>query len=192
MKKTLFALACTYGILAGTVHGQKVPHNYSLFSDKRSKSVDDIVTVLVLEDAQARNRAMTDNQKDSKIGMQSSAGSGAADFVPGFGVSNESSVDFRGIGRNDRSGTLKAKVTARVIRVLDNGSLVIQGQKAVEINKEKEVLQVSGIIRPEDILGDNTVYSFNIAEAHIAYVGNGVMSSTANPGFLTRFFNWLF
>jgi flagellar L-ring protein precursor FlgH len=192
MLKHLMVWFGAAGILAGAVCAQKVPHNYSLFSDKRSKGVDDIVTVLVMESAQARNRAMTDNEKSSRIGMQSSAGTGAADFVPGFGVSNESSVDFRGIGRNDRSGTLKAKVTARVIRVLDNGNLVVQGQKEVEMNKEKEILQVSGIIRPEDIMGDNTVYSFNIAEAHIAYVGNGVMSSSANPGFLTRFFNWLF
>jgi flagellar L-ring protein precursor FlgH len=54
------------------------------------------------------------------------------------------------------------------------------------------MIHVSGIIRPEDISVDNTVLSYSIADANITYTGEGVNQDAQKPGFLTRFFTWLF
>ena len=76
--------------------------------------------------------------------------------------------------------------------VYDNGNLLIEGNKEVEVNNEKEILRVSGIVRPEDISSDNTVLSEKIADARIQYTGTGDNHNAARPGWLARFFNWVF
>jgi flagellar L-ring protein precursor FlgH len=111
--------------------------------------------------------------------------------VPGVGFGMNNGSDYDGRGKTSRSGAVKAKVTARIISVYDNGNLLIEGHKEVAINKETEIIKVSGIIRPEDILFDNTIYSFNIADAKITYSGKGDSHHAHRPGIFARFFAWI-
>jgi len=166
--------------------------NYSLFTDKRGRKAGDIITVLVVESAKASNdtRTATGSKNDIDIGQKSS--NGILKWVPGFGLSAGTDVQFDGKGATARNGDLKATVTARILQVLDNGNLLVEGSKLVTINNEEEILEVSGQIRADDINPDNTVYSFKLADAVIRYSGNGVNSSAQEPGVLTRFLNWLF
>ncbi|MFW6255147.1 MAG: flagellar basal body L-ring protein FlgH, partial [Chitinivibrionales bacterium] len=89
-------------------------------------------------------------------------------------------------------GNLAARVSARVTQVLDNGNLMIEGSKVVEINNEKEIIKVSGVVRPEDIGSNNIVYSYNVADAQINYSGKGTVHEGSRPGLLSRFLNWIF
>lgn len=166
--------------------------NYSLFTDKRGRKSGDIITVLVMETAKASNdtRTATDSKTSLEVGSQK--GTGLLKWIPGFGVNAGTDVGFDGKGATARNGALKATVTARIIQVLENGNLAIEGSKLVTINNEEEILEVSGMIRADDINPDNTVYSFKLADAVIRYTGNGVNSSAQEPGIFTRFFNWLF
>jgi len=166
--------------------------NYSLFTDKRGRKSGDIITVLVMEAAKASNdtRTATDSKNDVEIGKGSSGG--LLKWIPGFGLNAGTDVQFDGKGTTARNGALKATVTARILQVLDNGNLMLEGSKLVTINNEEEILEVSGMVRADDINPDNTVYSFKLADAVIRYSGNGVNSSAQEPGVLTRFLNWLF
>ena len=65
--------------------------------------------------------------------------------------------------------------------MLPNDLLVIQGQREVMVNYEKQIMRLSGIVRAEDITSTNTIPSSKIAEARIAYVGDGVMDSAQSP-----------
>jgi flagellar L-ring protein precursor FlgH len=76
--------------------------------------------------------------------------------------------------------------------VLDNGNLVIDGSKVVEINEEKEIIKISGIVRPQDIESNNIIYSYNVANAQITYSGKGAASTGQRPGLLARILNWIF
>jgi flagellar L-ring protein FlgH len=166
---------------------------YSLYGDKKAMKIDDVITVVIIEDAQADNKTLTDTKSGADAGLTTGAsGSGLMKFLPQWSFSGKNSSNFRGQGQTSRSGQLKAKVTARIVEVQDNGNLLIQGSKLVEINDEKETIHVSGIIRPEDILADNTIFSFSIADAKITYTGDGSINSTQNPGIFSRFFTWLF
>jgi flagellar L-ring protein precursor FlgH len=60
------------------------------------------------------------------------------------------------------------------------------------VNGEEQRITLSGIVRPPDILADNSVYSYNIAEAHIAFEGNGIVTSAQGPGWITKLLHWLF
>jgi len=166
---------------------------FSLYGDKKAKRIDDIITVLIIENASASNKTRTGTGSSSDVGFNTgSSGGGLMSYLPTWGFSGKNEANFKGQGETSRTGELKAKVTARVIEVQDNGNLLINGSKLVEINNEKEMIHVSGIIRPEDISVDNTVLSYSIADANITYTGEGVNQDAQKPGFLTRFFTWLF
>jgi len=171
---------------------QAAETNFSLYSDRRGKTVGDVITVLIAEDAKASNESGTSTQKENGVSASAEKGTGLLDFIPSFGMGGATSANFKGQGNTKREGTLKAKVTARIIEVLDNGNLMIKGSKIVEVNSEKEVIEVSGIIRQEDVGRDNTVSSFNIADAKITYAGNGQVYTGQRPGPIARFFNWIF
>jgi len=83
-------------------------------------------------------------------------------------------------------------MTAKVVEVLPNGNLVIEGRQTIVINGEEQVIVVSGIVRPQDIEPDNTVLSTYIADATIVYNGTGPIGDAQEPGLLTRLLNWLF
>jgi flagellar L-ring protein precursor FlgH len=76
-----------------------------------------------------------------------------------------------------------------VVQRLDNGNLVVRGEKWITINQGREFVRVSGIIRPIDIDPDNSIPSSRVANARIAYSGKGAVADSAAPGLLARFFN---
>jgi len=180
-------------ILAAVMSGMADTRSFSLYGDKKAKKIDDVITVLVSEDAQALNKTKTGTSNTTDVGLQTGASAtGLMRFLPNWSFSGKNNVDFRGNGETSRQGQLTAKVTARVVEVHDNGNLLIQGSKMVEINNEKETIHVSGIIRPEDIGADNTIFSYDIADAKITYTGDGTTNEAQKPGVFTRFFTWLF
>jgi flagellar L-ring protein precursor FlgH len=180
-KRVLAAVA----VAAVTVNAAQVQN---LFSDHRAMRVDDILTIIIVESAKAGSESKTNTSKDTEVGL--SAGSSKLVAPMQFAAGNSAKYD--GKGATSRSGSLSATVTARVIKVLDGGNLVIEGSKTVEINQEKEIIKISGVVRPQDIQKNNIVYSTSIADAEITYTGNGAVNTAARPGFFTRFVNWLF
>jgi flagellar L-ring protein FlgH len=169
------------------------PRHFSLYGDKKAKRIDDVITVIIIEEAQAMNKNNTNSNEQSDVGFETSNnGNGIMRFLPSWGFGGKNNTDYSGKGETTKKGQLTAKVTARIVEVQDNGNLLIQGSKMVEINNEREVIHVAGVIRPEDILADNTVFSSSIADAKITYTGDGSLSDASKPGVLTRFFQWIF
>lgn len=83
-------------------------------------------------------------------------------------------------------------MTVSVIHIRENGDLVIEGTRAVTINDEQELLFLSGVVRSRDISQDNTIYSYQIADAQISTKSRGAITDGHRPGIFTRFLNWLF
>jgi flagellar L-ring protein precursor FlgH len=180
-------------IAAAAAGSASAARHYSIYGDRKGKKADDVLTVLIVEEASAINKTLTDTEKETDVELNTTASrTGLMRFLPNWSFSGKNGVDYRGRGETSRRGEFKAKVTARIVEVQDNGNLLIQGSKMVEINNEKEIIHVSGVVRPEDIWADNTVYSYSIADAKITYTGNGVTHSAQKPGWVTRFFNWIF
>ena len=165
---------------------------FSLYTDQRAVQQGDILTVMIVEDAQAGASTSTSTGKKNRYGVDNIKGSGALGFIPSFGASGELGAEYSGKGDTKRSRSFIAKVSARIDKVLDNGNLLITGNKVVKINQEQEIIELTGIVRPEDIEADNTVLSYNIADAKITYSGKGVNSDAQRAGPITRFFNWIF
>ena len=170
-----------------------------IFTDKRARYMDDIVTIVVSETAQGNNKASTDTSRDTStsaaistfLGLESSLLSKNANMGSSIQLGGTNSNSLKGSGDTSRNTTLTAKVSARVIRVLDNGNLQIEGRRQVTVNAEDQYLIISGIIRPQDVTTDNTVDSKYIADARIVYTGEGVINDKMRPGWMTRIVDWV-
>jgi len=164
----------------------------SLFTDIKAHGIGDILTVLIYESASASTAAETKTQKDGKFELDGGPGIGTLDFLPLFGVSGSNKGSHNGKGENQRSQSLRGKMTVTVIGVKENGDLIIKGNRTMNISKEKETMSLSGVVRQRDVAADNTIASYLIADAEISYTGRGAGSDASRPGPLMRFLNWLF
>lgn len=162
----------------------------SLFSDRRARRVGDILTVVIEIDDRAQISNRTQRSRDGgetlDIGTIFGVEQEVDDLLPGNlsfsgGVDLESSSDARGDGTVTRDETIELKIAATVTDVLPNGNLVILGSQEIRVNYELRELQVTGIIRPEDIARNNTIPYDRIAEARVVYGGRGVVYQVQQP-----------
>ncbi len=163
----------------------------SIYTDRRAINVGDIVTILLMEYSQGSNESST-NTGVENVFEGTSAGTGFADIIPTFGLKTGFTNDSKGGGGTTRQGSLKGKLSARIVEILPNNNVRLEGQRKVIINGEEQTTVLTGLVRRNDIAADNSIYSYLISDAAISYKGNGVVDSAAKPGFLTRFINWLF
>lgn len=99
---------------------------------------------------------------------------------------NEASIESSGTGTAGQSASLTGAVSVTVVEVLANGNLMVRGEKQLALTEGAEVVQVSGIIRPDDVSPNNMVQSRRLANAQIAYRGTGDMAAAAKTGWGTK------
>jgi flagellar L-ring protein precursor FlgH len=169
----------------------------SLTSDTRARRVNDLVTIRVIESIAAVGSA------DSSLDK---SGSGSASLTNLFGletkfpewldptslVAGSSETDFKGGGATSRSGELTAIVTARVVEVLPNGDLVLEGAREIDINGDRQIVVLTGVLRPADVLPGNVALSTAVGQLRIRYFGRGLIKDNLRPGWLIRVLNKIF
>lgn len=160
----------------------------SLVSNLKAHRVGDLVTILITEEATASSGAKT--KADNKSEHTGGPGLGFLDFIRPWDISSENK--YQGNGDTQRQGSLRAEITARIIEVLHNGDFRLSGSRMVNINGEKQLIEITGVCRARDIGADNTIMSTFISDAQIAYNGSGLVTDAAQPGVVTRILNWLF
>jgi flagellar L-ring protein precursor FlgH len=180
----------------------------AFYMDTKARNVNDIVTIKIDEISNASQQVSTKTSRDTNIlasitkflgspldfGLKNFWGkddTGAeVPFKPEITSSAKSS--HSGTGKISGSGKLSASISAKVIEVMHNGNLIIEGRKEVTVDKERRFIILTGIVRPEDIEFDNTVSSSKVADARIEYTGSGVISDKQRPGICHRIFDWLY
>jgi flagellar L-ring protein precursor FlgH len=163
----------------------------SLYSDVTASRVGDLVTVLIVESTQASQKASTQTKKDLSLSLDGTS-TGSPSLLGNFGASGKAGTGFRGEGTVKQSGKLLGSITVSVVEVLPNGNLRIEGSKEVGVNKEQEILTISGVIRPQDLASDNSILSTYVSEARINYSGKGPVDAGQRQGVVFRLLNWLF
>ena len=157
--------------------------------DLRASMVDDILTILVVEQASAVSSGTTKTQRTSSTKNNISALAGitkaAGPWANLAGVSGDTQLN--GQGTTTRGVTISTTLTARVAGLLPNGGLVVEASKDVEINTERQTITVRGVVRPSDVLSDNTVRSDRLAQLEVRVNGKGVVGDAIRrPNFLYR------
>lgn len=97
--------------------------------------------------------------------------------------------EYGGATSSSRNNRLEGSVAVKVVEVLYNGTLRIEGNKWLTINAGREQIRISGLVRPEDISTDNKVSSERLAEARVDYVALGDNGNAHQPGWFTRMVN---
>jgi flagellar L-ring protein precursor FlgH len=161
----------------------------SLFGQGRQFAVGDIITVLLNESAQA---ARTQNTEVSREATNDVIPTGASTELAKVspvleGVNlNTATIDSKGSGTAGQQASLNAQIAVTVVQVLANGNLVLRGEKQLALSEGAEVIQVAGVIRPSDVSPNNTVQSRRLANAQIAYRGQGELTTAARSGWGTQ------
>jgi len=161
----------------------------SMFADRKARRPGDLVTVIIVEQAQARQTATTSTGKDSEVSVGPGGGV-LADLIPLLRLGGGDS--FSADGAVTRGGSLTPKITTKVVETYANNTLRIEGRQKIVVNGEEQEIVLTGLVRGEDIAPDNTVLSTFVADAEISFVGTGIVGEKNKPGLLTRLFNWLF
>lgn len=176
-------------LLAGAVHADNGSF-LSLTSDMKPRQIGDIVTVIVMEDSRAGQTAQTATSRSSSVKGSGKLNVGTTAMDNKLDVNGGASSS--GGGSTNRSAYFMAKVSALVTEVLPGGNMRIAGKQLVKVNHDEQNIEVRGIVRPQDISQENTVLSYNLAEANIKYDGSGVLSRRQRRGLLNFLFGWIF
>lgn len=165
---------------------------FSLFSDHKSTSVGDIVTVHIMEFSSGSNQAATTTKKKDKVGFDVVGSGLLADYVPSLGAGGSKQAEFSGQGSTSQKANLRAKISARIVEKISENMLKIEGKRIVNVNGDQQTIILTGLVRTQDITANNIIYSYNIADAKISYKGKGVVNQGQRPGWIFRVINWIF
>lgn len=163
-----------------------------LVEDFKARAKGDILTVVITETASASKEATTGTSRASSVaaGMPNLMGleSNLTGMSKGIDlnklISASGSSKYDGSGSTTRKENLSATITARVMDVLPNGNMLIEGRRNVLVNHEDQIIVLTGTVRPRDITPDNMVNSTFVADARITYSGKGIISDRQKPGWL--------
>lgn len=165
----------------------------SMFSDKKAHAVGDILTIIIQENngATRQNNTTTAKKASTDASISSFFYSPTASglltkkgTLPALKYSSDTS--FNGGGQINNSETITAQMAVRVIDVLPNGNMVIEGRLHTAFSGEKQDAIVRGIARPDDIASNNTLLSYNIADATIQFISKGTITDNQRKGWFTR------
>jgi len=160
----------------------------ALYEGAVARKVGDPLTIVLVENTQA--------SKSSSSKLDSGGGfsitpptTGALSVFKGTDATVSGARNFAGQGTADQSNSLTGEISVTVVAAYPNGTMLVQGQKRVTLNRGDEFVQIKGIVRNADIGADNRVLSTRVADARIAYTGKGDVARAGRQGWLGRFFS---
>lgn len=168
----------------------------SYVGDIRANRLNDLVTVKISESTTAVSKADTNT---SRTGTNSLTSPTLFNVLQGFGIGSGGSAarttgtksTYKGAGTTDRSATFATSITARVVKVLNNGNLIFEGYREIQLNNETQRLYVAGMLNPNQLDSTNTITSDRVAELRVGYGGKGVVDEVVKPGYISRLLNYI-
>lgn len=169
----------------GTVY--QSGYEMSLYQDRVAHHIGDVLTVVLQESTTGQKKSKTKTTKKTSDNFAVNQAFGA-NLSNGLSLDTAADQQFDGNGESNQENTLTGTISVTVVKVLSNGNLVVSGESWVTINFGKEYVQLSGIVREEDIEPDNMISSKRVAHAQITYSGGGQVANASRGGALTQFF----
>ncbi len=173
----------------------------TFFEDQRADNIGDILTVMIdiKDKAELDNETERTREADESAGLSTLLGYEASlaevlpeNVNPAALAGATSQSGHKGSGKIDREEKIQMKLAATVTQILPNGNLVIQGRQEVRVNFEKRILELAGVIRPEDIGIDNAISYDKVAEARVSYGGKGQITDMQQPRYGQQVYDVLF
>lgn len=173
----------------------------TFFEDQRANEIGDILTVIIdideeaaLENETERTRSTNESASLANLlGYENYLGKVLPDGVNPASLANlGSDGNYAGSGEVEREEEVRLRVAALVSQKLPNGNFIIHGRQELLVNFEKRIIQIDGVIRPEDIGTDNTINYDKVAQARIVYGGEGQITDVQQPRYGTQVYDIIF
>jgi flagellar L-ring protein precursor FlgH len=167
----------------------------TLYNDQVARQVGDLVTILVKETTSVSDTAKTETKRENDLSasvnvlpnstrLPAAQGQDNAGTLPAVDLG--SAKEFKGEGKVESSGEVRATITGRVTDILDNGNLVVEGVRQIKVNADTKTIRITGVIRHVDIRPDNTVLSEKLHNFQVAIEGEGPLTRAQQEGWLGR------
>jgi flagellar L-ring protein FlgH len=156
------------------------------FRDLRASRLYDLVTIIIADKASAVSTGVTNTSRKSSAKSSITALGGAIKATKPLAnlLTTSGNQQLQGQGTTSRDSSLNTTLTAQVTHVLPNGSLVIQGQKEINVNSEHQTVTIRGILRPDDLSPANQVSSDRLAMLEVRVTGKGVVNDAVKRPFI--------
>ncbi len=155
-----------------------------MFADARARQTGDVITILLSESTSAQRESSYQDRSNAQLGGGASAD--GPSIAGTFGLDAQFSQGAENANETLQSDLLQGTLTVQVTEVNDVGNLVVEGERRLNVNGVTHFMRVTGTVRPFDIQSDNTLFSYQIANANIEYRQTGLVRRYTSPGFLTR------
>ena len=159
----------------------------ALYEGWRARRVGDPLTIVLVERTAASKSASSKLDSNGGFGITPPATGPLSLFNPSD-ASVSGNRNFKGQGTADQANSLSGEVSVTVAAVYPNGTMLVQGQKRVTLNRGDEFVRIRGLVRMADVDRDNRVPSTRVADAEISYTGKGDVARAGRQGWLSRFF----
>jgi len=180
--------ACTE---AGSIWAKRGSTSKSLYADDKAIQVGDLLTIIINEAHKVDNKVKTDLQKSTSNSVSIPGNENYIEHVipsvPNVSVSAESDKKVSGKADYKDERSVEDRITVVVQDIHPNGNLVVIGTRSRDISGDKQTIQVSGVVRPSDILYGNTIRSEQVAEFQLVAISDGPSKNYNNPGWLGKF-----
>ncbi len=184
--------------LVGSIFGQG---DNPLFTDHKAMHVNDIVTIVIQESAKSSQTGSKSLQESDNLnlggGITTYGGDNSLVNTAvkklnsvgniGFGAGSENS--YKGQGSASKNASFTTTVSARIIKVLENGNYYVHGSREILVDDQKQVVQIAGVIRPYDIDQNNRISSAQVSDAKILYKTEGDIDQSNQRGWGSKIFN---
>ncbi|MDD3596090.1 flagellar basal body L-ring protein FlgH [Sulfuricurvum sp.] len=185
-------------VARGSLFGQG---DSPLFSDHKAMHVNDIVTVVISETATSSNVGSKALSESDTLGLSggifgSGGGNGAVSSaanklngLANISLSGGSTSAYSGSGSATKNASFSTTVSARIVKVMSNGNYFITGRREIMVDQQKQIMQLSGVIRPYDIDQNNQISSAKVSDAKIMYANEGDIDRSNNQGWGSKIAN---
>jgi flagellar L-ring protein precursor FlgH len=165
-------------------------------SDLRANRLNDLVTIRITESTSAISKADVATGRDGSNNLAAPVLFAALGKlgIGGGGLAAKTTATankFKGTGTTGRSAVFTTTITARVVKVLNNGNLIFEGIRDIQLNNESQRLYVAGMVDPARLDTANSIASGQVAELRVGYGGQGVVDETLKPGYISRLLNYI-
>lgn len=162
----------------------------------RTMKKNDLVTIIIREESEFKSEGSTDLKKEAeleakieewiKLSIKNLEITGGAQGPTPPSIKLGASRDFKGEATIDRTDSFTMRVTAEVVDVKPNGTIVLQARQKIKTDDEEQTLILSGICRAEDVTADNTVLSTQMYDKEVTKIHKGAVRDTTKRGLLSK------
>lgn len=190
----IFLMGHGPGAKAGSVWSKRGPNARDQYADDKANQIGDVLTIVISEAHKTDTKTKRSLERDSEREISFDSEDikvGSLHPIPDVSIKTGSSKSLDGKSDYKDERTIEDRISVIVQDIHPNGNLVVIGSRTRDVNGDKQVIQVSGIVRPSDIMYGNSIRSEQIANFQLVAISEGVSESYNNPGWLGKILDYV-